>query len=90
MDYRQKQMIIGMIAESAKNMGGAMIGSSISNKEITVTISVDDDLKYIETRKIMSSLQNQYGGEIEYHDYWSVDDEGVIGHSQATLCLEVA
>ena len=48
-----------------------------------LSVNVNHDRTYEKTRSIMDALQELYGGEIQYHEYWV--SKGFLPHSQASL-----
>lgn len=81
--YKEAQELVYYMNQTIEKMGGFIIGWHHSSEGTGVTVGVRNDESYNEIVKIMEKLQEMYGGEIQYCEYWEC--EGFISHSQAIL-----
>lgn len=87
MNYEERAEFILKIAQIIKELGGQCPGWSHDNEEINIGVGVEWDEDYSRTKEIMKKLQDRYGGEIQYHEYW--ESEGFISVSQASLIIKL-
>lgn len=80
--YDQQNRFYNQTLEIVEKMGRD-ISAHGNLHGIFLSVSVNHDRTYEKTRSIMDTLQELYGGEIHYHDYWV--SKGFIPHSQASL-----
>lgn len=66
-----------------EKMGGDISAHGKLQEGVFLSVSVNHDRTYEKTRDIMEALQELYGGEIQYYEYWV--SKGFIPHSQASL-----
>lgn len=64
-------------------MGGDISAHGKLQEGVFLSVSVNHDRTYEKTRDIMEALQELYGGEIQYYEYWV--SKGFIPHGQASL-----
>lgn len=82
MNYDQQNKFYNHARKIVTKMGGH-ISAHGNLHGVFLSVSVNHDRTYEKTRSIMNALQELYGGEIQYHEYWKF--EGFIPHSQASL-----
>ena len=83
MNYDQQNKFYKQALEIVKNMGGDICAHGNWQGRVFLAVIVNHDRTYEKTRSIMNALQELYGGEIQYHEYW--ESKGFISHSQASL-----
>lgn len=80
--YDQQNKFYNQALEIVEKMGGR-ISAHGNLHGVFLSVIVFHDSTYEKTRSIMDTLQELYGGEIQYHEYWV--SKGFIPHSQASL-----
>lgn len=80
--YDQQNKFYNQALEIVEKMGGR-ISAHGNLHGVFLSVSVNHDRTYEKTRDIMEALQELYGGEIQYYEYWV--SKGFIPHSQASL-----
>jgi len=80
--YDQQNKFYNQALEIVEKMGGR-ISAHGNLHGVFLSVIVFHDRDYEKTRDIMEALQELYGGEIQYHEYWV--SKGFIPHSQASL-----
>lgn len=83
MNYDQQNKFYKQALEIVNKMGGDISAHGRWQGGVFLSVSVNHDRTYEKTRSIMNALQELYGGEIQYHEYWKF--EGFIPQSQASL-----
>lgn len=83
MNYDQQNKFYNHARKIVTKMGGDISAHGKLQGCVFLSISVNHDRTYEKTRSIMNALQELYGGEIQYHEYWV--SKGFIPHSQASL-----
>lgn len=83
MNYDQQNKFYNLALEIVEKMGGHISAHGKLHGGVFISVSVNHDRTYEKTRDIMDALQERYGGEIQYHEYWV--SKGFIPHSQASL-----
>ena len=83
MNYDQQNKFYNHTRKIVTKMGGDISAHGKLQGCVFLSISVNHDRTYEKTRSIMDALQELYGGEIQYHEYWV--SKGFIPHSQASL-----
>ena len=82
MNYDQQNKFYNHALKIVEKMGGD-ISAHGNLHGVFLSVSVNHDRTYEKTCDIMDALQERYGGEIKYHEYWV--SKGFIPHSQASL-----
>ncbi len=82
MNYDQQNKFYNQALEIVEKMGGH-ISAHGNLHGVFLSVIVFHDRDYEKTRDIMNALQERYGGEIQYYEYWV--SKGFIPHSQAAL-----
>lgn len=85
MNYGDLQYFVSSVTPIVEDMGGFISGYGDLDRRF-ISVGVRHDKNYEKTRKIMEQLQELFGGEIKYHDYW--ESEGYVPHSQAELIID--
>lgn len=80
--YDQQNRFYNHALKIVTKMGGD-ISAHGNLHGVFLSVSVNHDRTYEKTRSIMNALQELYGGEIQYYEYWV--SKGFIPHSQASL-----
>ena len=83
MNYDQQNKFYNHAQKIVRKMGGNISAHGKLRGNVFLSVSVNHDSTYEKTRSIMDALQELYGGEIQYHEYWV--SKGFIPHSQASL-----
>lgn len=83
MNYDQQNKFYNHALKIVEKMGGDISAHGRLQGGVFLSVSVNHDRTYEKTRDIMNALQERYGGEIQYHEYWV--SKGFIPHSQASL-----
>ena len=83
MNYDQQNKFYKQALEIVNKMGGDISAHGNLQGGVFLSVSVNHDCTYEKTRSIMDALQELYGGEIQYYEYWV--SKGFIPHSQASL-----
>lgn len=83
MNYDQQNKFYNHALKIVEKMGGDISANGKLQEGVFLSVSVNHDRTYEKTRSIMNALQELYGGEIQYHEYWV--SKGFIPHSQASL-----
>lgn len=83
MNYDQQNKFYNHALKIVEKMGGDISAHGKLQGCVFLSVSVNHDRTYEKTRDIMDALQELYGGEIQYHEYWV--SKGFIPHSQASL-----
>ena len=83
MNYDQQNRFYNHALKIVEKMGGDISAHGRWQGGVFLSVSVNHDRTYEKTRSIMDALQELYGGEIQYHEYWV--SKGFIPHSQASL-----
>lgn len=83
MNYDQQNRFYNHARKIVEKMGGDISAHGRWQGGVFLSVSVNHDSTYEKTRSIMDALQELYGGEIQYHEYWV--SKGFIPHSQASL-----
>lgn len=83
MNYDQQNRFYNHALKIVEKMGGDISAHGRWQGRVFLSVSVNHDRTYEKTRSIMDALQELYGGEIQYHEYWV--SKGFIPHSQASL-----
>lgn len=83
MNYDQQNKFYNHALKIVTKMGGDISVHGRWQGGVFLSVSVNHDCTYEKTRSIMDALQELYGGEIQYHEYWV--SKGFIPHSQASL-----
>lgn len=83
MNYDQQNKFYNHALKIVEKMGGDISAYGKLQGCVFLSVSVNHDRTYEKTRSIMDALQELYGGEIQYHEYWV--SKGFIPHSQASL-----
>lgn len=83
MNYDQQNRFYNHALKIVEKMGGDISAHGKLQEGVFLSVSVNHDRTYEKTRDIMDALQELYGGEIQYHEYWV--SKGFIPHSQASL-----
>lgn len=83
MTYDQQNKFYNHARKIVTKMGGCISAHGRWLGGFFLSVSVNHDRTYEKTRSIMDALQELYGGEIQYHEYWV--SKGFIPHSQASL-----
>lgn len=81
--YDQQNKFYNHALKIVTKMGGDISAHGKLQGGVFLSVSVNHDRTYEKTRSIMDALQELYGGEIQYHEYWV--SKGFIPHSQASL-----
>lgn len=81
--YDQQNKFYNHARKIITKMGGDISAHGKLQEGVFLSASVNHDRTYEKTRSIMDALQELYGGEIQYHEYWV--SKGFIPHSQASL-----
>lgn len=81
--YDQQNNFYNHALKIVTKMGGDISAHGKLQEGVFLSVSVNHDRTYEKTRSIMDALQELYGGEIQYHEYWV--SKGFIPHSQASL-----
>lgn len=82
MNYDQQNKFYNHALKIVTKMGGD-ISAHGNLHGIFLSVSVNHDSTYEKIRSIMDALQELYGGEIQYYEYWV--SKGFIPCSQASL-----
>lgn len=85
MNYGDLQDLVSHVTPIVEEMGGFIPGYGDLDR-IFLSVGVRYDETYEKTREIMERLQELFGGEIKYHDYWECED--YVPHSQAELIVD--
>lgn len=83
MNYDQQNKFYNHALKIVEKMGGDISAHGRWQGGVFLSVIVFHDRDYEKTRSIMDALQELYGGEIQYHEYWV--SKGFIPHSQASL-----
>lgn len=83
MNYDQQNRFYNHALKIVEKMGGDISAHGKLQEGVFLSVSVNHDRTYEKTRDIMEALQELYGGEIQYYEYWV--SKGFIPHSQASL-----
>lgn len=83
MNYDQQNKFYNHALKIVEKMGGDISAHGKFQGNVFLSVSVNHDSTYEKTRDIMDALQELYGGEIQYYEYWV--SKGFISHSQASL-----
>lgn len=83
MNYDQQNKFYNHALKIVETRGGDISAHGRLQGGVFLSVSVNHDRTYEKTRSIMDALQERYGGEIQYHEYWV--SKGFIPHSQASL-----
>lgn len=83
MNYDQQNKFYNHALKIVEKMGGDISAHGKLQGDVFLSVSVNHDRTYEKTRSIMNALQERYGGEILYYEYWV--SKGFIPHSQAAL-----
>lgn len=83
MNYDQQNKFYNHALKIVEKMGGDISAHGRWQGRVFLAVIVNHDRTYEKTRSIMNALQELYGGEIQYHEYWK--SEGFIPQSQASL-----
>nr|WP_302967034.1 hypothetical protein [Methanobrevibacter smithii] len=83
MNYDQQNKFYKQALEIVNKMGGDISAHGRWLGRVFLSVSVNHDRTYEKTRSIMDALQELYGGEIQYYEYWV--SKGFIPCSQASL-----
>lgn len=83
MNYDQQNKFYNHALKIVEKMGGDISAHGKLQEGVFLSVIVFHDSTYEKTRSIMNALQELYGGEIQYHEYWV--SKGFIPHSQASL-----
>lgn len=81
--YDQQNKFYNQLLEIVEKMGGHISAHGKLQGNVFLSVIVFHDSTYENTRRIMNTLQELCGGEIQYHKYWV--SKGFIPHSQASL-----
>lgn len=81
--YDQQNRFYNHALKIVEKMGGDISAHGKLQEGVFLSVSVNHDRTYEKTRDIMEALQELYGGEIQYYEYWV--SKGFIPHSQASL-----
>lgn len=81
--YDQQNNFYNHALKIVTKMGGDISAHGKLQEGVFLSVSVNHDRTYEKTRSIMDALQELYGGEIQYHEYWV--SKGFIPHSHASL-----
>lgn len=81
--YDQQNRFYNQLLEIVEKMGGRISAHGKLHGGVFISVIVFHDSTYENTRRIMNTLQELCGGEIQYHEYWG--SKGFIPHSQASL-----
>lgn len=81
--YDQQNKFYNHALKIVEKMGGCISAHGRWQGGVFLSVSVNHDRTYEKTRSIMDALQELYGGEIQYHEYWV--SKGFIPHSHASL-----
>ena len=81
--YDQQNRFYNHALKIVEKMGGDISAHGKLQEGVFLSVSVNHDRTYEKTRDIMDALQELYGGEIQYYEYWV--SKGFIPHSQASL-----
>lgn len=83
MNYDQQNRFYNHARKIVEKMGGDISAHGKLQGCVFLSVSVNHDRTYEKTRDIMDALQELYGGEIQYYEYWV--SKGFIPCSQASL-----
>lgn len=83
MNYNQQNRFYNHALKIVEKMGGDIPAHGKFQGNVFISVSVNHDSTYEKIRSIMNALQELYGGEIQYYEYWVV--KGFIPCSQASL-----
>lgn len=83
MNYNQQNKFYNHALKIVEKMGGDISAHGKLQGGVFISVSVNYDRTYEKIRRIMNTLQELCGGEIQYHEYWV--SKGFIPHSQASL-----
>lgn len=83
MNYDQQNRFYNHALKIVEKRGGDISAHGKLQEGVFLSVSVNHDRTYEKTRDIMEALQELYGGEIQYYEYWV--SKGFIPHSQASL-----
>ena len=83
MNYDQQNRFYNHALKIVEKMGGHISAHGKFQGNVFLSVSVNHDRTYEKTRSIMNALQELYGGEIQYYEYWV--SKGFIPCSQASL-----
>lgn len=81
--YDQQNKFYNQALEIVTKMGGDISAHGQLQGYIFLSVSVNHDSTYEKIRSIMNALQELYGGEIQYYEYWV--SKGFTPCSQASL-----
>lgn len=83
MNYDQQNKFYNHARKIVTKMGGDISAHGQLQEHVFLSVSVNHDSTYEKIRSIMDALQELYGGEIQYYEYWV--SKGFIPCSQASL-----
>lgn len=83
MNYDQQNKFYNHALKIVEKMGGDISAHGKFQGNVFISVSVNHDSTYEKIRSIMNALQELWGGEIQYYEYWV--SKGFIPQSQASL-----